>query len=61
MRIKCTAIMLLLIASIAGAEDKRWISSEGTALKAEAVATSKNVADVLVGTEVSLSIPPAAG
>lgn len=45
---------LLLAASVALAEEKRWISSEGTALKAEASATADNIADVLVGTEVTL-------
>jgi hypothetical protein len=39
---------------MAMAEEKRWVSSEGTVLKAEASATSENVADVLVGTEVTV-------
>jgi hypothetical protein len=47
-------LALLLFAGIALAEEKRWVSSEGTALKAEASATSETVADVLVGTEVTL-------
>lgn len=45
-------LALLLLAATAMAEEKRWVSSEGTSLKAEASATSDNVADVLVGTEV---------
>ncbi len=47
-------LALLLAASIAMAEEKRWVSSEGTALKAEASATSENVADLSVGTEVAV-------
>ena len=45
---------LLLIAVTAMAEEKRWVSSEGTALKAEALATAESVVDVLIGTEVTL-------
>jgi uncharacterized protein YgiM (DUF1202 family) len=48
------AFALLLVAATAMAEEKRWVSSEGTALKAEASATSENVADVMVGTEVTV-------
>lgn len=48
------AMALLLFAAMAMAEEKRWVSSEGTALKAEASATSENVADVQVGTEVTV-------
>ena len=48
------ALALLLFATTAMAEEKRWVSSEGTSLKAEASATSDNVADVLVGTEVTV-------
>jgi uncharacterized protein YgiM (DUF1202 family) len=43
---------LLLIATVAIAEDKRWISSEGTVLKGDASATSESVADVILGTAV---------
>jgi hypothetical protein len=45
---------LLLVAATALADEKRWVSSEGTTLKAEASATSENVADVPVGMEVSV-------
>lgn len=45
---------LLLFAATAMAAEKRWVSSEGTALKAEASAMSENVVDVLVGTEVTV-------
>jgi len=48
------ALVLLLVSSMAMAEEKRWVSSEGTALKAEASATSESVADVQVGTEVTV-------
>lgn len=50
------AVLLALLASaaIASAEEKRWVSSEGTVLKTEASATSDTVADVLVGTEVTV-------
>jgi hypothetical protein len=48
------ACAVLLVAGMALAEEKRWISSEGTTLKSEALATSENVADVLVGTEVTV-------
>ena len=47
-------LALMLIAATAMAEEKRWVSSEGTTLKAEASATSENVADVKVGTEVTV-------
>lgn len=45
---------MLLVAAAAVAEETRWVSSEGTTLKAEASATSENVADVLVGTQVKV-------
>lgn len=48
------ALALLLAASVAMAEEKRWVSSEGTALKAEASATSENIADVQIGTAVTV-------
>ena len=48
------AFALLLFAVTAMAEEKRWVSSEGTTLKAEASASSENVAEVKVGTEVSV-------
>ena len=47
-------LAMLLFAAAAMAEEKRWVSSEGTALKAEASATSENVVDVRVGTEVTV-------
>lgn len=47
-------LALLLIAATAIAEEKRWVSSEGTSLKAEASASSENVADLLVGSEVTI-------
>ena len=48
------AFALLLTAVTALAAEKRWVSSEGTTLKAEASATSDNVADVKVGTAVTV-------
>ena len=53
-RSMAVVLALLLFAVTAMAEEKRWVSSEGTALKAEASATSDNVADVLVGTELTV-------
>jgi hypothetical protein len=47
-------LALLLAASVATAEEKRWVSSEGTALKAEASATSENIADMQIGTVVTV-------
>lgn len=47
-------LALLLFAVTALAEDKRWVSSDGTSLKAEASASSGDVATVPVGTEVSV-------
>jgi len=47
-------LALLLLATTAMAEEKRWVSSEGTTLKSEASASSENVADLLVGSEVSV-------
>lgn len=48
------AVLLLLVAITALAEEKRWVSSEGTTLKVEASASSENVAEVKIGTEVSV-------
>ncbi len=53
-RSMAATMALLLFAGTALAEEKRWVSSEGTALKAEASASSETVADVLVGTEVAV-------
>ncbi len=47
-------VLLLLVASMALAEEKRWVSSEGTTLKSEASASSENVVDVSVGTEITV-------
>lgn len=48
------ALALLLVAITAMAAERRWVSSEGTVLKAEASATSENVVDLLIGTEVTV-------
>jgi uncharacterized protein YgiM (DUF1202 family) len=47
-------LALLLMATAAMAEETRWVSSEGTTLKSEASASSENVADVVVGSEVTV-------
>ncbi len=47
-------VALLLVATTALAEEKRWVSSEGTTLKSEASATSENVVDLIIGTEVTV-------
>ena len=47
-------LALLLFATTAMAEEQRWVSSEGTVLKSEASAASENVANVQVGTEVTV-------
>ncbi|MGB9080301.1 MAG: SH3 domain-containing protein [Desulfuromonadaceae bacterium] len=47
-------LALLLVAITAVAQEKRWVSSEGTTLKAEASASSENVVDLKVGTEVTV-------
>lgn len=47
-------LALLLFATTAMAEEQRWVSSEGTVLKSEASAASESVADVQVGTEVTV-------
>ncbi len=52
--IKIVVAALVLSASMALADETRWVSSDGTSLKAEASAASRNVADVPVGTEVTV-------
>ena len=47
-------LAFLLVAATAMAAERRWVSSEGTALKAEASATSTTVVDLLIGTEVTV-------
>ncbi|MBC7962228.1 MAG: SH3 domain-containing protein, partial [Steroidobacteraceae bacterium] len=49
-----TVLALLLTAVAAMAAETRWVSSEGTALKAEASATSASVAEVPVGTKLTV-------
>jgi hypothetical protein len=53
-RCMIAASVVLLIAATAMAEEKRWVSSEGTTLKSEASASSENVTDVVVGAEVTV-------
>lgn len=54
---KLMIIALLLLATTCMAEEKRWVSSEGTAIKSEASATAENVADLLLGAEVVVLEP----
>lgn len=50
-----TALALLLaLAGTASAEDKRWVSSDGTTLKKEASVSSADVAPLPVGAELTL-------
>ncbi len=45
--------VVLMCTSLAWGEEIRWVSSTGTTLKAEASATSENVAELPVGAEVT--------
>ena len=45
---------LLLVAVAVLADEKRWVSGEGTALKTEASTVSDSIIDVQVGTEVTI-------
>jgi hypothetical protein len=51
-----TALVLLLAlaGTMAMAEEKRWVSSDGTTLKTEASISSADVASLPVGTELSV-------
>lgn len=53
-KIIVAGLALLLVSTTVMAEEKRWVASEGTSLKAEASATSENVVDLLVGSEVTV-------
>lgn len=53
-RILVLLAALVLTAGSALADETRWVSSEGTTLKAEASATSPNVVDLPVGTEITV-------
>jgi uncharacterized protein YgiM (DUF1202 family) len=48
------ALLLALAGTAAVAEEKRWVSSDGTTLKSEASVSSTDVAPLPVGTELSL-------
>jgi uncharacterized protein YgiM (DUF1202 family) len=48
------ALLLALSVTAAMAEEKRWVSSDGTVLKSEASASSADVAPLPVGTELSV-------
>lgn len=55
---KTVVTMLFLLLALAGtvalAEEKRWVSSDGTTLKSEASISSEDVAPLPVGTELSV-------
>ena len=48
------ALMLALAGGVAMAEEKRWVTSEGTTMKQEATMSSPDVAPLAVGTELSV-------
>jgi uncharacterized protein YgiM (DUF1202 family) len=48
------ALMLILAGTASLAEEKRWVSSDGTTLKSEASISSEDVAPLPVGTELSV-------
>ncbi|MDD2366930.1 MAG: SH3 domain-containing protein [Desulfuromonadaceae bacterium] len=47
-------LALTLVCTVASAEEKRWVSSEGTTLKSDASASADNVAELAIGSEVSV-------
>src|SRR5689334_24355785 len=48
------ALLLALACSAALAEEKRWVSSDGTTLKKEASVSSEDVAPLAVGAELAV-------
>jgi uncharacterized protein YgiM (DUF1202 family) len=48
------ALLLVLAGTVALAEEKRWVSSDGTTLKTEASVSSADVAPLPVGMELSV-------
>jgi len=48
------ALLLVLAGTASMAEEKRWVSSDGTTLKSEASVSSADVAPLPVGTELSV-------
>jgi len=48
------ALLLFFVASLAQAEEKRWVTSDGTTLKQEASISSADVVPLPVGAELSL-------
>jgi uncharacterized protein YgiM (DUF1202 family) len=48
------ALLLALAGGVAQAEEKRWVSSDGTTLKKEASSSAEDVAPLPVGTELSV-------
>jgi uncharacterized protein YgiM (DUF1202 family) len=48
------ALLLALVCSVALAEEKRWVSSDGTTLKKEASVSSEDVATLKVGAELTV-------
>jgi uncharacterized protein YgiM (DUF1202 family) len=48
------ALLLVLAGTVALAEEKRWVSSDGTTMKSEASVSSADVAPLPVGMELSV-------
>ena len=53
-RIFLSSALMLILSTQALAEEKRWVTSDGTTLKAAASAAAEDVAPLPVGTEVSV-------
>ena len=53
-RVLVVALLLALACTAALAEEKRWVSSEGTTLKKEASVSAEDVAPLAVGAELAV-------
>lgn len=53
-KIGILCLLLCFAAAAVYAEEKRWVTSDGTTLKVEASTAAENVADLPVGTELSI-------
>jgi uncharacterized protein YgiM (DUF1202 family) len=54
MYVSAVALLLALACGVALAEEKRWVSSDGTTLKREASVSSDDVAPLAVGAELEV-------
>ena len=54
MYILITALLLILVCTAALAEEKRWVSGDGTTLKAEASVSSDDIIPLPVGAELTV-------